>query len=95
MLLRISKLLCLVSAVALVFASDILIWHVLPVGFEGTVYGAFAFWSGSAISLLALVLAIFSLQRSGRTGSGVRVCVLSTGLLGAFGITYVYGLFST
>jgi len=94
MLLRISVLLCLVAAVALLFVMAGGVWHMLPIGFERTVYGAFAFWSGSAISLLAVVLSLVSLFKNGRTGSAVRVCIFSVVLFGAFGLTYLYLMFS-
>ena len=92
MLTRISILLSGVAAVALVFASDLAIWHVLPRSFQ--IAEMFAFWSGAALSFFAILFGAVSLVRYGKTKAGVRVCTWSVTEFLAFGVVYLYGAFS-
>jgi hypothetical protein len=61
MLKRISIMLCIVAAGALLFGSDLVIFHILPRNFQLT--GMFAFWCGAIVSLIAMILAFVSLIR--------------------------------
>jgi hypothetical protein len=92
MLTRVSILLSIVAAVALLFASDLVIWHVLPRSFQMT--GMLAFWLGAALSLLAILFGVVGLVRDGKIKSRVRVCAWSVTEFLAFGLVYLYGLFS-
>jgi len=95
MLARISVTLSVVAAVALLFASDAIIWHVLPRGFERTLYdGALAFYLGFPLSLLALAFAIGSLFKNGKSTFRVGICTWSAAELLAFGFVYLYAAFS-
>ena len=94
MLARISASLSVVAAVALLFASDAIIWHVLPCGFERTLYdGALAFWLGLPLSLLALAFAIGSLFKNGKSAFRVGICTWSAAVLLAFGFVICMQLF--
>ena len=92
MLRRISILLSIAAAVGLLFASDLLIWQVLPQSFQLT--EMFAFWSGATLSFLAIIFAVVSLLKNGRTKSGIRVCAWSVTEFLGFGIVYLYGIAS-
>jgi hypothetical protein len=95
MLARISAILSVIGAVALLFASDAIIWHILPRGFERTLYdGALAFWLGLPLSLLALAFAVGSLCKNGKSTFGVGLCTWSVAVLLAFGFVYLYAAFS-
>ena len=91
MLTRISLLLSVVAAVALVFASDLVVWHVLPRSFLIT--GVFAFWHGATVSFLAIVLAIVGLVRNGKSKLGIGVCTWCIAEFLAFGLVYLYAAF--
>ena len=93
MLTRISILFSVVAGLALLFASDLLIWHVLPRRFG--VAEMFAFWSGAVLSLLAIGFAVTSLIRNGKSRLSVRACTWSVTEFLAFGFVYLYGIFST
>jgi hypothetical protein len=92
MLTRISILLSVVAAVALVFVSDVVIWHILPRSFQMT--GIFAFWCGVIVSLIAIILAIAGMVRSGKSKSGLLACACSVAEFLAFGFVYLYASFS-
>ena len=70
MLTRISILLSIVAAVALLFASDLVIWHVLPQSFQPT--EMLVFFPGAALSLLAIVLAVAGLIKNGKSKQSER-----------------------
>ena len=92
MLTRISILLCIAAAVALFFASDLVILHILPRSFQLT--GTFAFWCGAIVSIIAVILAIVSLTRNGKSRSGVLAFACSVAEFLAFGLVYLYAIFS-
>lgn len=92
MLSRISILLAIVAAVALAFASDVFIWHVLSPGFKFTC--VFAFYFGATLSFLAFVLAFINSLKHGRNKPSVRICVWSAVEFLAFGFVYLYAIFS-
>ncbi len=80
------------AAGALLFASDLVIFHILPRNFQLT--GTFAFWCGAIVSLIAMILAIVSLIRNGRSKTGVLACCCSVAEFLAFGLVYLYAAFS-
>ncbi|HVM51170.1 MAG TPA: hypothetical protein VMU04_24285 [Candidatus Acidoferrum sp.] len=88
MLTRISVMFSVVAAVALFFASDVILWHLLPPSFQ--IAEMFAFWCGTAISFLAIVLASLGLLRNTSRSGGMRACVWSVGEFLAFGFLYFY-----
>jgi hypothetical protein len=92
MLTRISKLMLVVAAIALVFSSDLVVWQILPKRFD--VAEMFAFWSGVVLCLLAVLVAVVSLTGEGKTKLGVRLCAWGIAEFLAFGFVYLYGLFS-
>ena len=80
-----------VAAAALFFCIDASYWHVLPLGFEGTLaYGALAFWFGSSFALITLALTVFALLKYGRTSSRVAFCIWSVMLVVGFGFIFLY-----
>lgn len=92
MLTRISILFSGFAAVALVFASDLAIWHVLPANFD--ILEMFAFWSGIVLCLFAILFAVTSLIRNGKTKSDIQACTWSAVEFLAFGFVFLYGIFS-
>ena len=92
MLTRIFILLSVVGVVPLFFASDMVIWHFMPMSLRFT--GAVAFYLGSALSLLAVVLAIISLIKYGKSKPGVKACAWSVAEFLAFGFVYLYAILS-
>jgi len=92
MFARISIVLCIVASIALLFAADLVIWHLLPQSFHFT--GAFAFYFGAMLSVLAIMFAIMSVVKNGASKANMRVCVWSIAELLAFGFVYVYSIFS-
>ena len=87
-MLRAVSILCyVVATVALLFCCDTVFWHVLPLGFEGTLtYGGFAWMLGSAASLLSVVFAIIGLCKHGMTRLRLAFCIWSTILVLAFAV---------
>jgi hypothetical protein len=92
MFARISMLLCVVASVALLFASDYTIWHILPLSFEFTC--VFSFFFGAALSVLAVVFAFVGLFKTGKSKFNVGICTWSVAEFLAFGFVYLYALFS-
>jgi len=92
MLTRISILLSVVGIVPLFFASDMVIWHFMPPSLRFT--GAVAFYLGSALSLLAVVLAVISLIKHGKSKPGVKACAWSVAEFLSFGFVYLYAILS-
>jgi len=92
MLTRISILLSVVGVIPLLFASDMVIWHLMPMSLRFT--GAVAFYLGSALSLLAVVLAIISVIKHGKSKPGVKACAWSVAEFLAFGFVYLYAILS-
>ena len=92
MLRRISILLSAVAAAALLLGSDFLIWHVLPRSFD--IAEMFAFWSGAALSLLAVALAVISVIKNGKSRPDIQACTWSAVEFIGFGLVYLYGILS-
>jgi len=92
MLTRISILLSIVGAAALLLGSDLVIWHLLPKSFD--IAEMFAFWSGAALSLLAVGLAVTSLIKDGKSRPGIHACTWSAVEFLGFGLVYLYGILS-
>jgi hypothetical protein len=92
MLTRISILLSVVGVVPLLFASDMVIWHLMPQSLRFT--GAYAFYFGAPLSLLAVILAVISLKKHGKNKPGVKACAWSVAEFLAFGLVYLYAILS-
>ena len=81
-----STLFSVVATAALLFVSDALFWHTLPLGFEGTLaYGARAMILGSVSALLGLVFAVIGLSKRGRTMPRIALCAWGAFLVLVFG----------
>jgi hypothetical protein len=92
MLRRISILLSAVGAAALLLGSDLVIWHILPKRFD--IVEMLAFWSGAALSLLAVALAVASMIMDGKSRPGIYACTWSAVEFLGFGLVYLYGILS-
>jgi hypothetical protein len=88
----VARNLLVVAALPLLFCCDLVYWHTLPVGFEGTAaYGGLAFWFGVIVTIVALGLATFSLFRYGKTASRLIVLLCSVAMLVLFGLVFTAG----
>ena len=82
----------IIAAVALIFASDLVIWHVLPQSFGFS--SSCAFYLGSAFSLFAIAFAVSDLIKKGKSKAAVLACMWSIAEFCAFGFIYLYASFS-
>ena len=84
-LATVARNLVVVAAVSFLWSLQTFFWPILPLGYEGSLaLGGIVFLLGTVLSLIALVMAIIVLTRSGRTRSHVALCVWSGGVLAAF-----------
>ena len=88
----VARNLLVVAALPLLFCCDLVYWHTLPVGFEGTAaYGGLAFWFGVIVTIVALGFATFSLVRYGNTAPRLIVLLCSAAMLVLFGLVFTAG----
>src|SRR5689334_20512204 len=81
-----------IAALALLFCFDMVAWHVLPVGFEGTLaYGSLALLGGFTFSLLSVGCAIFVVVKHGATRPNLLLCSVTVLFIIAFCGVALYG----
>jgi hypothetical protein len=91
MFTRFSMLLSGLAVAALLFCADAWFWHVLPLGFEGTLFfGALVFWLGLSLSIFSTVFAGVALAKNGKNRSRIIMCIWSAALVLAFGLIWFY-----